>query len=279
MTDTNFDSEQNGGGLRSLTPPFRPGEVWLVGAGPGDPGLLTLHAVNALAEADIVIYDALVDKRVLALARAGAVLEYAGKRGGKPSPQQADITRRLIALAREGKRVLRLKGGDPFVFGRGGEEALALVAAGVPYRIIPGITAGLGGLASVQIPATTRGTNQAVVLATGHAAEGSDEDPDWAALARLGQPIVLYMALANLPRITAALMAGGADGATPVAVVSSATLPNARVVETTLARAVADATEAGLEAPAIVAIGAIVSLREQLRSGIAPDASQDGADE
>jgi uroporphyrin-III C-methyltransferase len=278
MTDTSFDRDP-GDDLRSLTPPFRPGEVWLVGAGPGDPGLLTLHAINALAEADVVIYDALVDRRVLALARPGVALEYAGKRGGKPSPQQANITRRLIALAREGKRVLRLKGGDPFVFGRGGEEAMALVDAGVPYRIIPGITAGLGGLASVQIPATTRGTNQAVVLATGHAAEGSDEDPDWAALARLGQPIVLYMALANLPRITAALIAGGAEGTTPVAVVSSATLPNARVLETTLARAAADATEAGLEAPAIVAIGAIVGLREKLHAGIAPDAPQGGAGE
>lgn len=250
--------------LQSLTPAFVPGEVWLVGAGPGDPGLLTLHAVNALAQADVIVYDALVDERVLGLARPGTLLEFAGKRGGKPSPQQADITRRLIALAGEGRRVLRLKGGDPFVFGRGGEEALALVAAGIRFRVVPGVTAGLGGLASALIPATTRGTNQAVVLATGHAAAGSEEDLDWAALARLGQPLVLYMAVANLPRIAAALLAGGADPAMPVAIVASATLPAEQIVETTLSGAAAALASARIEAPSIVAIGAIVGLRARL---------------
>ncbi|WP_267212932.1 uroporphyrinogen-III C-methyltransferase [Chelatococcus asaccharovorans] len=251
--------------LQALTPAFAPGEVWLVGAGPGDPGLLTLHAVNALAQADAIVYDALVDPRVLGLARPGTLLEFAGKRGGKPSPQQADITRRLIALAREGRRVLRLKGGDPFVFGRGGEEALALVEAGIPFRIVPGVTAGLGGLASALIPATTRGTNQAVVLATGHAAAGSEEDLDWAALARLRQPLVLYMAVANLPRIADALMAGGADPATPVAIVASATLPSEQILETTLDAAAEALAAAGIAAPSIVAIGSIVGLRARLR--------------
>src|SRR6476469_7046678 len=133
-------------------PLVEPGHVWLAGAGPGDPGLLTLHALAGLAEADVVVHDALVDKRVLALAHPGATPEFAGKRGGKPSPSQANITDRLIALARAGHRVLRLKGGDPCVFGRGGEEALALAAAGIPYRVIPGVTAGLAGLTAAGIP-------------------------------------------------------------------------------------------------------------------------------
>src|SRR5262244_4102858 len=127
-------------------PAFEPGWVWLAGAGPGDPGLLTLLALHGLRQADVIVYDALVGPGVLALARPGAQLEYAGKRGGKPSARQPDISLRLVQLAREGKRVLRLKGGDPFVFGRGGEEAMALVASGVPFRIVPGISAGIGGL-------------------------------------------------------------------------------------------------------------------------------------
>src|SRR4051812_30626156 len=127
-------------------PVFEPGSVWLTGAGPGDPGLLTLLALHALEQADVVVYDALVDRRILDLIPAEAERENAGKRGGRPSPKQRDISARLIDLARAGKRVLRLKGGDPFVFGRGGEEALALVAARIPFRIVPGITAGVGGL-------------------------------------------------------------------------------------------------------------------------------------
>jgi len=128
-------------------PVFEPGWVWLVGAGPGDPGLLTLHGLNALRQADVIIYDALVDKSILSWASANTEIEYAGKRGGKPSPLQRDISLRLIELTRQNKRVLRLKGGDPFVFGRGGEEAQTLVQAGVPLRTIPGISAGIGGLA------------------------------------------------------------------------------------------------------------------------------------
>ena len=152
--------------------PLEPGWVWLVGAGPGDPGLLSLHALNALGQADVVVYDALVDKRILDLARAGADLVYAGKRGGRPSAEQSDISNRLITFARAGKRVLRLKGGDPFVFGRGAEEALALAGAGIPFRLVPGITAGIGGLAYAGIPVTHRDVNSAVTFLTGHQAGG-----------------------------------------------------------------------------------------------------------
>src|SRR3712207_3898128 len=170
--------------LSRLTPPFAPGTVWLVGAGPGDPGLLTIHAMNALAKADAIVYDALVDPAVLSFAREGAALEFAGKRGGKPSAVQRDICERLIQLAREGKRVLRLKGGDPFIFGRGGEEALALAEAGVPFRIIPGVSSGLASLAIHGVPATMRRTNHAVILATGHPAP--DAQLEWTSLARTG---------------------------------------------------------------------------------------------
>src|SRR5437762_7917450 len=137
-------------------PDFAPGSVWLVGAGPGDPGLLSALALHALDHADMLVYDALVDPRILELARPGAILEYAGKRGGRPSPSQPDISARLIRLAREGRRVLRLKGGDPCVFGRGGEEALALAEAAIPFRIVPGVTAGIGWVASAGIPVAHR---------------------------------------------------------------------------------------------------------------------------
>ncbi len=155
-------------------PELLPGWVWLVGAGPGDPGLMTLHALNALSQADVIVYDALVDRRILDWALPGAEVEYAGKRGGKPSPQQRDISLRLIELAREGKRVLRLKGGDPFIFGRGGEEGQALVQAGIPLRIVPGITAGVAALAYAGIPATHRAVNQAVTFFTGHDHTGEE---------------------------------------------------------------------------------------------------------
>src|SRR5881275_1068267 len=159
---------------RLKLPDFLPGSVWLVGAGPGDPGLLSVLALHALDHADIVVYDALVDRRILALARPGAALDYAGKRGGRPSPSQPDISAKLIELARAGQRVLRLKGGDPCVFGRGGEEALALADAGIPFRIVPGITAGIGGLAYAGIPVTHRDIASAVTFVTGHGRNGAE---------------------------------------------------------------------------------------------------------
>ena len=246
-------------------PAFEPGWVWLVGAGPGDPGLITLLAHHALGQADAVVYDALVDERVLAMAAPGSELIYAGKRGGKPSPKQPDISKRLIQLARQGQRVLRLKGGDPLVFGRGGEEALALVAAGVPFRIVPGITAGVGGLAYAGIPTTHRDTNHTVTFVTGHAAGGDVPDTiDWAALAKGSGALVLYMALKHLDRISEQLMAGGLDAATPVAVVAHATTADQQVLETELGRVAADVADRGIEAPAVIAIGEIVRLRAGL---------------
>src|SRR5947208_13336900 len=180
-------------------PDFAPGSVWLVGAGPGDPGLLSALALHALDHADTLVYDALVDPRILELARPGAVLEPAGKRGGRPSPSQPDISARLIRLAREGQRVLRLKGGDPCVFGRGGEEALALAEARIPFRIVPGITAGIGGLAYAGIPVTHRDINSAVTFVTGHDSDGTVPSAvDWAALAHGSPEFVAYRGLDDL---------------------------------------------------------------------------------
>ncbi len=246
--------------LPQLDVQFAPGSVWLVGAGPGDPGLLTLLALHALRTADAVVYDALVDERVLALARPEARREFAGKRGGRPSARQPDISARLVALAHDGQRVLRLKGGDPMMFGRGGEEAAALLAAGVPFRIVPGVTAGIGGLAYAGIPATHRAVNSAVAFVTGHASDGDlPGDLDWPALARGAPVLVLYMALNHLGRIAERLIAAGRPSDEPVAVVARATTPQQQVVETTLARCAADA--AGLEPPAIVVVGRVVEQR------------------
>ena len=246
---------------RTGIPIFAPGHVWLAGAGPGDPGLLTLDGLAGLTQADVVVHDALVDQRVLALAGPQARLEFAGKRGGKPSPLQADISERLIALARARQRVLRLKGGDPFVFGRGGEEAMTLARAGIPFRIIPGVTAGLAALAAAGIPATLRGINRAVIFAAGH---GAEEDFDWAPLARTGQPIVLYMVMHNLERIVAAILEAGLAAGTPAAIIVSASTPKQRVLVSTLENLVGDARAQKLEPPAIVVIGEIVKLRDEL---------------
>lgn len=246
-------------------PLFEPGWVWLTGAGPGDAGLLTLHALNGLRQADVVVYDALVSEEVLRHVRGGAQLEFAGKRGGKPSPKQADISMKLVALAKSGHRVLRLKGGDPFIFGRGGEEALALVEAGIPFRVIPGISAGIGGLAYAGLPATHRTTNSAVTFLTGHATGGDMVDNlDWQALAQGSPVLVIYMALKHLEEIARRLMSHGRRGDEPVAVVCKATLPDQRVLETTLERCAAEVRSAGLAPPSLVVVGEVVSLRRSL---------------
>jgi uroporphyrin-III C-methyltransferase len=250
---------------RTALPDFEPGWVWLVGAGPGDPGLLTLHALNALAHADVIVYDALVDETVLQFANPRAKLEYSGKRGGKPSPKQRDISARLVELARQGKRVLRLKGGDPFVFGRGGEEALALVDAGIPFRLVPGVTAGIGGLGYAGIPVTHRDVNHAITFVTGHMAGGDvPENLDWPSIAKGSPVIVLYMALSHLDRIAGLLIANGRRADEPVALVRNATLKDQQVLETTLGTASADVAAANFKAPAIIVIGEVVRLRAGL---------------
>jgi uroporphyrin-III C-methyltransferase len=249
-----------------LFPEFRPGEVWLVGAGPSDPAHLTLLAVHALQKADYVVHDALVDARILDLADDNAVIWFAGKRGGKPSHQQQDINTTLVSLARAGHRVVRLKGGDPFVFGRGGEEVAALADAGVSYRIVPGITSGLAAVSLAGIPATTRETNHAVILATGHLAVDDWSSEHWAALAHTGQPVILYMAIANLAEIANAFQRGGLSGETPVAIIQSASTPNERVLETCLKDAAQAVANAEIEPPAIVVVGKIVALRKRLRT-------------
>ena len=246
-------------------PQLRPGHVWLAGAGPGDPGLLTLYALAGLAQADVVVHDALVNTRVLAFARPGAQLVFAGKRGGKPSVNQADITTQLVAFARQGLRVLRLKGGDPYVFGRGGEEVLMLAEQCIPFRVIPGITAGLGAMACALIPATMRGINQAILFATGYSADNAvGGGLDWAAVARLDQPIVLYMAVARIDDIQQQLLAGGLRGDTPAAVIHAATTTEQKLLTTTLERLLVDLSACPLGPPAIIVIGKIVAMRSRL---------------
>ena len=250
--------------LREL-PVFEAGWVWLVGAGPGDPGLLTLHAANALAQADVVVYDALVDPQILRFARSGSLVEYAGKRGGKPSPKQRDISFRLVELARAGQRVCRLKGGDPFVFGRGGEEALALVEAGIPFRVVPGVTAGIGGPGYAGIPVTHRDINQVVTFITGHDQSGlTPSSIDWESIASGSPVIVLYMAVKHLAQIAAALILAGRNADEVTAVISQATTSRQQVIETSLGEAAAAIETSGIEPPAIVVIGEVVRLRAGL---------------
>lgn len=246
-------------------PELKPGWVWLVGAGPGDPGLLTLHALNALRQADVIVYDALVQKVILDWARPDAEVIYAGKRGGKPSANQRDISLQLVDHARAGKRVLRLKGGDPFVFGRGGEEGQTLVQHEIPIRIIPGISAGIGGLAYAGIPVTHRDVNQSVTFVTGHDQSGNATSSlDWKAISKGSQVIVIYMGMKHLDRIRSELITAGRAGEEPVAIVTNATTPDQRVLETTLATCVEDADAGGFGAPAIICVGRATLMRQAL---------------
>src|SRR6185312_14130076 len=248
---------------RSLElPRFEKGSVWLAGAGPGDPGLITVLGLHALQTADVVLYDALVDDRLLKAARPGAELIYAGKRAGKTSCKQSDISRTLVSLARKGKRVLRLKGGDPFVFGRGAEEAIVLAEAGVKFRIVPGVTAGIGGLAYANIPVTHRDTNHAVTFVTGHGADGKLPDLDWTAIARGPPTLVLYMAKSFAGEIAAKLIAAGRSADEPAAVVSNASLPSQEVRVTTLSKLGEAAAET--DTPAMLVVGENVNLRAVL---------------
>ena len=241
-----------------------PGTVYLVGAGPGDPGLLTRRAVELLGRADAVVHDRLIPTEALALVRPGAELHDVGKRPGG-SRLQDDINALLVELAEAGKEVVRLKGGDPFVFGRGGEEAEVLAAAGVPFEVVPGITAGLAAPAYAGIPVTHRDVASAVALVTAH------EDPtkpetklDWAALAAFPGTLVFYMGVRSLPATVARLVAAGRPAAQPVAVVERGTLPGQRTVLATLADVVERVEEAGIRPPAVTVVGEVTALREEL---------------
>lgn len=247
----------------ALGPVLQQGHVWLVGAGPGDPGLLTLNAIAGLAQADAVVYDALVDEAALDLASPKAERIYSGKRGGKPSLKQRDISNKLIELAQAGRRIVRLKGGDPFVFGRGGEEALHLARAGIPFRIVPGVTAGIGGLAYAGIPATHRDVNSAVTFITGHDVTGNAPDGlDWPSLAKGSPVLVLYMALKHMEEIASRLMQGGRSPEEPVALVSKASTKDQSVLVTDLGHAAEVAATA--PTPAVIVIGDVVRLRPGL---------------
>lgn len=243
-------------------PQFEKGWVWLAGAGPGDPGLITALGIHAIQNADVILYDALINEALLKLARPGAELVFAGKRAGVKSCKQSDISRTLVSLAKKGKRVLRLKGGDPFVFGRGGEEALALTRGGIPFRIVPGVTAGIGGLAYAGIPVTHRDTNHAVTFITGHGADGKLPKLDWAALATASPTIVLFMARKFAGDIAAKLIAAGRAPQESAAIVSDATIDKQNVVVTCLEKLGEAAAASG--APAIIVIGENVKLREGL---------------
>lgn len=240
-----------------------PGTVWLVGAGPGDPDLLTLKAAQVLAQADIVLHDALVSPEILELA-SGARLEPVGKRAGGRRTPQMRINQRLIELARAGLRVVRLKGGDPLVFGRGGEEALALAAACIDFHIVPGVSAGIGGAAAAGIPVTHRGVAHSVAFVTGHDATGAVPAIDWAALARGTDVLVLYMALRQIGAIAARLRAAGRSASEPVAFISEATTPRQRVRLTTLADAEGIAAGIPRHLPTLIIVGPVVALRPLL---------------
>ena len=245
---------------------MRPGTVSLVGAGPGDPGLLTLKAAQRLAEADVVLTDRLVSKEVLAHVRADAELVDVGKTSWTgTAPRQDEINAQLVAHAQAGKRVVRLKGGDPFVFGRGSEEAEALVAAGIDFEVVPGITSALAVPAYAGIPVTARGFTQDVCVVTGHL---DPDDPGsrvrWQSLANGPGTLVILMGHDRLALITSGLIRHGRDPQTPAACIQSGTTADQRVVVSTLRDLAADVAEAGLHAPVATVVGDVVRLRETL---------------
>lgn len=234
------------------------GKVYLIGAGPGDPELLTLKAVRALRNADVALIDELINRDVLQFLRAGARVIEVGKRGGCRSTPQAFIERKMVQLARERQCVARVKGGDPFVFGRGAEEAEALRAAGVEVEVVSGITAGIGVPAALGIPVTHRGLAHGATFITGHPAAGVTVD--WRALVASGTTLVIYMGIAQLPRIVADLRAAGMATDTPVAVIQNGTLPQERSVVTRLGTVASDVARCGLGSPAMVIVGKVVNL-------------------
>ena len=231
------------------------GFVYVVGAGPGDPELLTLKAVKALERAEVVLCDELVSEEILACARPDARVVRVGKRGGRRSTPQGFIERLMVAEARAGRIVVRLKGGDPMVFGRGGEECEALERAGIAYEVVNGITSGLAAATALGIPLTHREVGPGAILVTGHDRDGAT---DWAALARTGLPLVIYMGVARCGSIVAALVEAGMDPGMPAAAVANASLPGERHVVTRLSRLAEDIRAAGLDSPAVLIVGRTV---------------------
>lgn len=265
--------------VASLLVAAAPGRVTLVGAGPGDPELLTLKAARALREAQIVLHDHLVGDDVLALVPPQAQRICVGKRAGHHSFSQRAIIELMLGLARSGRPVVRLKGGDPYVFGRGGEEAQALAEAGIPFDVIPGISAAQGAAAAAGIPLTHRDHACTLVYATGHLRD-EDEctlDLDWPQLARPGQTTVIYMGLATLPTICAQLVAHGLDADTPAAVVERATRPDQRTIVGTVQTLPALALAHGAKPPALIVVGSVVELHRTLGAAPACGAMPAGA--
>ncbi len=245
---------------------IKPGTVYLVGAGPGDPGLITVKGARALGMAEVVVYDALVQEGLLKMTPPDALLLYMGKRCGRSCPSQGEINAALIEHARSGRTVVRLKGGDPFVFGRGGEEALALAEAGVPCEVVPGVTAGVAVPACLGIPVTHRGTSGSVAFVTGHPGSGLDDPVDWESLATAVSTIVIYMGLTRLPEIAERLIAAGRPPDTPAAVISQGTASGQRHVIAPLNGLFAAASAAGIETPALIVIGPVVGLKKQFET-------------
>ena len=240
------------------------GEVYLVGAGPGDPDLLTFKALRLMQKADVVVYDNLVSKPIVEMTRRDAERIYVGKKCNDHTLRQEEINVLLVRLAKEGRRVVRLKGGDPFIFGRGGEEIETLAAEGIPFQVVPGITAACGVAAYAGIPLTHRDHAQSCMFVTGHLKDGT-MNLDWDALARPRQTVVVYMGLQGLDRLCAELIQHGMPDSTPIAIVQQGTTPNQRVVKGTLDSLPAIAALAKLQAPTLIIVGGVVSLQEKLQ--------------
>jgi uroporphyrinogen III methyltransferase/synthase len=240
--------------------------VYLVGAGPGDPGLISVRALELIAAADVIVHDRLIPREALASARPDAELIYAGKEGGGPSSSQEEIDALLVEHGRAGKLVVRLKGGDPFVFGRGGEEAEALERAGVEFAVVPGVTAGVAAPAYAGIPVTHRDLASAVAFVTGHEDPGKPESAlDWQALAAFPGTLVVYMGVRQLAQITERLRSAGRSGSEPAAVIERGTLSDQRVVTGTIDTIAAEAAAAGVRPPALAVIGPVAALRDRLQ--------------
>jgi len=243
---------------------MRPGEVFIVGAGPGDPELITLKALRRIREADVILYDRLANEELLQYAKPEAELVYCGKAPGAHSMPQKQINRKLAVYALEGKTVVRLKGGDPFIFGRGGEEALELAAQGIPCEVIPGVTSAVGAAASAGIPLTHRGLSASVAFVTGKRCQDSEAPPRWDLLAQAVDTLVIYMGVGKLAEIRAELLRHGKPDSTPVALIERGTTASQRVVTGTLANIHKLAESTKVMNPALIVVGEVAKVREQL---------------